>query len=84
MQKAKKDDWIECVSCRNWLHEFCSPYKHKYVDCGRKLVRDKNSKMQMRMQKISFIVTYNNISAHLVQISCTYIFYSNVSVASLF
>jgi len=22
----KEDDWIECVSCRNWLYKFCSPH----------------------------------------------------------
>jgi hypothetical protein len=43
---GKEDDWIECVSCRNWLHEFCSPYKVKGVDCGRKLLQEKNSNMQ--------------------------------------
>jgi hypothetical protein len=24
VQTAKEDDWIECVRCRNRLHEFCS------------------------------------------------------------
>ena len=45
MQTTTEDDWIECVSCRNWLLEFCSPYENKWVDCHRKLMRDKNSKM---------------------------------------
>ena len=35
LQTTKEDDRIECVSCRNWLHVFCSPYKHRYFDCGR-------------------------------------------------
>jgi hypothetical protein len=49
LHTAKDDDWTEYVSSRKWLHELCSPYKDKCVDCGRKLLRDKNSKMQKRM-----------------------------------
>jgi hypothetical protein len=29
MQTAKEDDWTEYVSCRKWLHGFCSSYKDK-------------------------------------------------------
>jgi DNA-directed RNA polymerase subunit RPC12/RpoP len=47
--KTKEDAWIECVSCRNWLHKVCSPYNDKCFDCGRKLLREKNSKMQKRI-----------------------------------
>jgi len=46
---AKNDDWIEYVNCRNWLREFCSPCKHRCFDCGRKLLREKSSKMQKRI-----------------------------------
>jgi hypothetical protein len=35
VQTTKEADWIECVSCRNRLHEFCCPYKDKVFDCGR-------------------------------------------------
>ena len=49
LQTIKEDDWIECVSYRNWLHDFRSPYKDKCVDYGKKLLREKNSKMQKRM-----------------------------------
>jgi hypothetical protein len=38
---TKEDDWIECVSCRNWLHEFWSPHEDQYVDYGRKLLLQK-------------------------------------------
>jgi len=43
MQTTTEDDWIECVSCRNWLRQFCSPYKDKCVECGIKLRREKKS-----------------------------------------
>jgi uncharacterized membrane protein YcgQ (UPF0703/DUF1980 family) len=46
---TKEDDWIECVCCINWLHESCSQYKDKCVDCGRKLLREENSKNQKRI-----------------------------------
>ena len=42
----KKDDWIKCLNCAKWLHETCSPYKEKCVDCGRKLAREENMKQQ--------------------------------------
>ena len=29
VQTTKEEDWLECVSCRKWLHEFCSPYKRQ-------------------------------------------------------
>jgi len=35
LQTSKEDDRIECLSCRNWPHEFCFPCKHRYFDCGR-------------------------------------------------
>jgi hypothetical protein len=35
VKTAEHDGWIECVSCRNLLHEFCSPYKDKCFGCGR-------------------------------------------------
>jgi len=57
VQTAKKDDWIECVNCRNWLREFCSPCNHKCFECGRKLLREKYSKMQKMIEKISFVAT---------------------------
>jgi DNA-directed RNA polymerase subunit RPC12/RpoP len=34
--KTNEDGWIECVSCRSWLPEFCSPFKDKYDGCGRR------------------------------------------------
>ena len=56
-QTTKEDDGIESGSCRNWLHEFHSSYKDKWVDCSRKLLREKNIKMQKSIKKISVIVT---------------------------
>ena len=61
-EQTKEDDWIVCVSCRNWLHKVCSPYNDKWFDCGSKLLREKNSNMQKRLSrskfsKISFIAT---------------------------
>jgi len=49
VQTTKVDDWIECVSCRNWLRNFYSPYENKRVDCDRKFIRDKNSKIQKKI-----------------------------------
>lgn len=43
---TKEDDWIECVNCKKWLHESCSVYNNKCVDCGRKLAREENEKKQ--------------------------------------
>ena len=42
---SKEDDWIECVKCRNWPLVFCSAYKDKFVDFGRKLLTEKIRKM---------------------------------------
>jgi hypothetical protein len=41
LQTTKEDDWIESLSCRNWLHEIYSPYKEKCVDYGKKVLRQK-------------------------------------------
>jgi hypothetical protein len=49
VQITKKDDWMEGVSCRNWLHDFFSLYKDKRVDCVRKLLQEKKSKMQKKI-----------------------------------
>jgi hypothetical protein len=49
LHTTKKDYGIEYVSCRNWLHEICSPYPDKYIDRGGKLLREKNSKVQERV-----------------------------------
>jgi hypothetical protein len=37
--------------------QFYTPYKDKFVDCGRKLLREKDSKMQKRFSNFSFKVT---------------------------
>jgi len=48
MKTIKEDGWVECVSGRNWLHEFCFTCKDKCRDCGRKSLLEKN-KMQKRI-----------------------------------
>jgi len=30
-------------SCWKWLHEFCSPYKQKRVNVGRRFLREKKT-----------------------------------------
>ena len=45
---TKENGGIECLSCRNWLHECRPSYKDKCVDCGRKLLLEK-TKMQKRI-----------------------------------
>jgi hypothetical protein len=51
VQKAKEDDWMEYVSCRNWLHESSSPYKHECVDCIRKLMRERGRERGREREK---------------------------------
>jgi hypothetical protein len=48
VKTAKEDGRVECVSCRNWLHEFCFTYKDKCIDCGIKSLLEEN-KMQKRI-----------------------------------
>jgi len=61
------------------LQKLCSLFKDICVDYGRKLLREKNSKMRQRIHKNSFIATW----VHWVKILCTYIFYSHVEIPSL-
>jgi hypothetical protein len=42
--KTKEEDWMERVICRNWMNEFCSPYRHKYVECDRKVLQERKRK----------------------------------------
>jgi hypothetical protein len=37
---TEANDWIG----RNWLYGFFSPYKHKCIDCGRKILRKKTAR----------------------------------------
>lgn len=41
---TSRSDWIKCMSCGRWLHESCTLYQDKCCDCGRKEIRQKNSK----------------------------------------
>lgn len=41
---TSQSDWIKCISCDRWLHESCSVYLGKCCDCGRREVRQRNSK----------------------------------------
>jgi hypothetical protein len=36
---TKKDDWLECVLCKTWMHESCTTYANKCNDSGRKIAR---------------------------------------------
>jgi len=59
MWTTEEDEWIECVRCRNLPHEVCSPYNHKFVDYGRKLLQEKNSRGKRvckKFRSLDFIV----------------------------
>jgi hypothetical protein len=32
----EKVDWLQCISCENWMHETCTMYDIRCNDCGRK------------------------------------------------
>jgi hypothetical protein len=53
----KEGGWIENMNCGKWLHEFCSPYNDKCVECGRNLLLEENSKLQKRIYNIWLIAT---------------------------
>lgn len=42
----KKDDWLKCIKCEQWLHENCTMYNNLGMcnTCGRDDVRQKNLK----------------------------------------
>lgn len=44
-QTKEKVDWIQCVSCKKWLHETCTMYGSQCNICGREAKRQK-----MKMQ----------------------------------
>jgi hypothetical protein len=68
LQKTKVGDWIECASCRNWLHEFCSPYNDKCFDCGRKFCERKREDAE---EDVEYFVHYNLVSCvHWVEVLC--------------
>lgn len=37
---TKKDDWIRCVRCELWLHEFCTKYVDLCHRCGKRCLRN--------------------------------------------
>jgi hypothetical protein len=85
--QTKEDEWVECVSCRNWLHKICSLYKDKCFDCCRELLRKKNSKMKKRLSrakfsKISFIAT-STLEFIWLKYCVLLFLYFNVYIASL-
>jgi hypothetical protein len=55
-KRSNDDGWIECVSFRNWLHEFCSLYKDKCIDSGRILLQEKQ---QDEEDDVEYFVHYN-------------------------
>lgn len=42
----KKDDWLKCIKCEQWLHENCTMYNNLGMcnTCGRDDIRQKNLK----------------------------------------
>lgn len=43
-ETTSTSDWIQCVTCGRWLHESCTIYSNKCIDCGRRQVRAANKK----------------------------------------
>lgn len=35
-QTKSKEDWIECVVCRRWLHEGCTSFSNMCLRCGKR------------------------------------------------
>lgn len=35
-QTKKKEDWIECTTCKRWLHEGCTKFLNMCNICGKK------------------------------------------------
>jgi len=64
--QTTKDDWMEYVSCRNWLHEISSPHKRDFFNCSRKLMREK--KQPVPEEDLENFVHCNlDFSVHLFQ-----------------
>ena len=40
----KKDDWIKCSKCNEWLHETCTIYQSMCNNCGRCEIRKKHNR----------------------------------------
>ncbi|KAB0799206.1 hypothetical protein PPYR_07086 [Photinus pyralis] len=38
----KKEDWIKCLHCENWLHEGCSKFENLCEYCAKLLLKKKN------------------------------------------
>lgn len=41
---TKKDDWLQCIKCLEWLHESCTMYAEQCNICSRAELRKKNWK----------------------------------------
>lgn len=35
-QTKSKEDWIQCITCKRWLHENCTSFPNHCLPCGRK------------------------------------------------
>ena len=82
LQTTNENVWIEFVSCRNWLHEFCCPYKDKDFDCGRKLLREKNAFCRRSIESSSLkLRLLSSLISNIV--SLWYFFYSDVDIPLL-
>ncbi|KAB0803747.1 hypothetical protein PPYR_00717 [Photinus pyralis] len=40
-QTQRKDDWIQCVTCKRWLHEGCTSFENVCLPCGKSLSKKK-------------------------------------------
>jgi hypothetical protein len=72
------------MSCRNWLHEFCSLYRDICFDYGRKLLREKKTAKCRRGCRIFRSLQLSFLSSLGWNIVYWwYIFYFNVDIASV-
>ncbi|KAG8295034.1 hypothetical protein J6590_089620 [Homalodisca vitripennis] len=40
-ETTSTSDWIKCMVCGRWMHESCTIYEGKCIDCGRREKRQK-------------------------------------------
>jgi len=79
VQIIKEDGWVEYVSCKKWLHQFCFTYTHTHTHTHT------YTQLQQLQQKITargkqdveenlehFIHCSLDACIRLVQILCTY------------
>jgi hypothetical protein len=40
-QTKKKEDWIQCIHCKRWMHESCSKFENICELCAKILLKKK-------------------------------------------